>query len=431
MKAVGRYEISDLIGRGNFGEVRKCRDTQTDQIYASKIILKSRIGAHLIKLQGEVNLLMNKSHPYMIKLHDSLETANNYYLILDYIIGGDLSTLIKNKGPIPEIFVKKWIRQIIQCMEFLNEMKIVHRDLKPANILLTHSDYTQSDIKITDFDLSKELLIGESETLIGTPLYSAPEILRPGKHDYRVDVWSLGCMMYELLTARPFFDVRDHHQLIARQLRIKERGVEFENGCGVSEEAKEFIAYMLVYDKENRPFFRDLMNHSYIRFDQARPVENRLSSEAQPEESLSVEANEIFTHFLNEFQRNSALFDEGIDILSRKNVLEGHTLASLALREIDSQLYHLRNLLKERMINSTRFNNLILAIEQKLFSNREFLTSQDFRMSNIPNLGSGSDQILRLVSEKLQSSIAILNLARNQCPENSAILNLLSILSTS
>jgi serine/threonine protein kinase len=415
MKKVDKYLLSEEIGHGMYGIVLKCEDIETRLIYACKQIPKSRIGNHLERLKYQVEFLKNYAHPYLVQLHDARESENNYYLILELVPGGSLDKLLKVHGSFPEVIVKKWVRQIIECMIFLNERRIVHRDMKPANILLTDQDYQKADIKIVDFDLSKKLMEEGTGTRVGTPLYIAPEVLRSENYDYRVDVWSLGCTMYELLTGRYLFQVRDERALIARHERIRSYGVEFEEGCGISQEAQGFIRSMLVYDKEQRPMFSDLIRHSYL-------------TNTRQEESVNIQLNDVYYNFRTEFERNSSLIDNALALLHR-NVFEGYTLASLAITDLERILADLHNLITYNRINSTRFNTLITAINHKLGSSREALRSLSPSLTSAPYLGSPSDQILRLVTDNLRSSLYMLNLARSHLPENSSISELSNLLS--
>jgi len=196
---IGSYIYSTrLVGRGSYSKVYKGYNTTTDQVCAVKVIDKARLTANLVdRLHEEINLMQTLEHPHIANISDFLETMGNFYIILEFCAGGDLSTLIK-KGPMTETLAQKYMSQLAIVLQYLKSKGIVHRDLKPQNILLTKD---QETIKLTDFNFAKITLDSYelSDTLCGTPMYMAPELLAGQSYTDKADLWSVGVIMYELL----------------------------------------------------------------------------------------------------------------------------------------------------------------------------------------------------------------------------------------
>lgn len=215
MTSVGGYNLLTKLGEGKFGEVWRAVKQGTQEVYAVKKISKDRLHNGDTKyLLREVETLISIQCPYVIKFIEPLRTKNSFYIVTEFCEGGDLEKLIKNRGPVSEIIAKKWFKQLLEAIVCFNQLEIVHRDLKLANILLSHADINQADIKISDFGLAR--FIGPAPingTCVGTPLIMAPEVLHQGKYDSAIDIWSLGCVIYEIVSGKSPFNVLSMDQL--------------------------------------------------------------------------------------------------------------------------------------------------------------------------------------------------------------------------
>ena len=144
---------------------------------------------------NEISILTKINHPNIIRFVEMLRTANNYYLVYEYCNGGTLADYIKIKKKLPEDDAIKIFAQLRSAFELLYKEKILHRDLKPTNIL-----FHNGVIKIADFGFCKEMLKDEmTQTMVGSPIYMAPEVLKGSIYDNRADIWSLGVILYEML----------------------------------------------------------------------------------------------------------------------------------------------------------------------------------------------------------------------------------------
>lgn len=170
-----------------------------------KVIKKKNLQSEKL-IQGtllERQVLMSLNHPFILNLHYSFQTTKHLYLIVEHINGGDLFYHLKKKGNFQEKEARFYGAQIILALKYIHSKKIIYRDLKPENILIDKDGY----IKLADFGISK---LNQEENLtysiLGTAEYIAPEIFNESKgYSQEVDVWSLGCLLYELVVGTPPF----------------------------------------------------------------------------------------------------------------------------------------------------------------------------------------------------------------------------------
>jgi serine/threonine kinase 33 len=207
-----KYKFGKVLGKGSFGVVIQAKQLSSAQDFAIKLIQKER-GSQMELIEREVSILQSMDHPHIIHLEEVLETDKKIYLVIELCLGGELSEVIKQKGPFAEEDSRIIIRSLADALAYMHIKGMVHRDLKLENILVTGDD--PLNVKITDFGLAYQMQKGlpgeDGHTLdgtCGTLLYMAPEVLE-NKLAYsdHCDVWSLGVIMYEILCGRvPFYD---------------------------------------------------------------------------------------------------------------------------------------------------------------------------------------------------------------------------------
>ena len=276
-----RYQILELIGKGGYSEVYKAYDTYDHKFIACKLIqlnenwpqeIKQSYIKHTIR---ENLILQNLNHKKIVKLYDTLEINDNSFCnILEYCSGPDLSLYIrKNGGSISEQIAKIIITQILQALIYLNNLtkKIIHYDLKPENILFDND----MSIKITDFGLAKIIepnteFVQLTSQGVGTYWYLPPECFEENKNieiNSKVDIWSLGVILYEIIfNKKPFgHGCSSQKKLVKDKIIQNAYSVEFPENPEISEKCKDFIQNCLKYKQSERYDAFQAFNSEFIQ----------------------------------------------------------------------------------------------------------------------------------------------------------------------
>ncbi|XP_035465837.1 ribosomal protein S6 kinase alpha-5 isoform X3 [Scophthalmus maximus] len=254
---IENFELLKVLGTGAYGKVflvRKVSGHDAGKLYAMKVLKKATIvqkakTAEHTRTERQVLEHIRQS-PFLVTLHYAFQTDTKLHLILDYVNGGELFTHLVQRVRFKEKEVALYIGEIVLALEHLHELGIVYRDLKLENILLDSSGH----IVLTDFGLSKEFdQVERAFSICGTIEYMAPEIVEGGEsgHDKAVDWWSLGVLMYELLTGGSPFTVdgdENSHTDIAK--RISKKDPPFPKDMGPL--AKDLVQRLLIKDPKKR-----------------------------------------------------------------------------------------------------------------------------------------------------------------------------------
>ncbi|XP_063159891.1 serine/threonine-protein kinase MARK1 isoform X1 [Candoia aspera] len=219
---IGNYRLLKTIGKGNFAKVKLARHVLTGREVAVKIIDKTQLNpTSLQKLFREVRIMKILNHPNIVKLFEVIETEKTLYLVMEYASGGEVFDYLVAHGRMKEKEARAKFRQIVSAVQYCHQKCIVHRDLKAENLLLDGD----MNIKIADFGFSNEFTVGNKlDTFCGSPPYAAPELFQGKKYDGpEVDVWSLGVILYTLVSGSLPFDGQNLKELRERVLRGKYR----------------------------------------------------------------------------------------------------------------------------------------------------------------------------------------------------------------
>jgi len=244
---VDDFESLAVIGKGGFGKVLKVRKKGTDKIYAMKIMNKANIvkPKQVQSLLSEKNIMLNDC-PYLIHLHYSFQDAEKVYLVMDLITGGDLGYHLNHKVKFGEKAIKTVVAELVLALEHLHNCGIIYRDLKPENVLMDEEGHAV----LTDFGLSKQL--GDEEdrtaTVCGTPVYLAPEVVKGQRYGKSVDWWSLGVVIYEMISGDNPFYADDFREIIKL---IKDNYIPYPKDT-FSPEATTLLTGLLQRDPEKR-----------------------------------------------------------------------------------------------------------------------------------------------------------------------------------
>ncbi|CDS07382.1 hypothetical protein LRAMOSA01331 [Lichtheimia ramosa] len=194
------FEMLKVLGRGAYGKVTLCRHVESRQLYAMKVLKKASLLVHTKNaehIKSERQILEEVRHPSIVQLMYAFQTEDRLFLILEYAMGGELFTHMATEKMFPERVARFYLAELVLALGHLHSLGIVYRDLKPENCLLDADGH----VMLTDFGLSKVALgDGRANTVCGTAEYMAPEILMEMHYDKCVDWWSLGILMYEMLT---------------------------------------------------------------------------------------------------------------------------------------------------------------------------------------------------------------------------------------
>ncbi|XP_020553479.1 serine/threonine-protein kinase ATG1c isoform X2 [Sesamum indicum] len=262
---VGDYMVGKQIGAGSFSTVWHARHRVHGTEVAIKEIVTARLSPKLQEsLKSEIFILKRINHPNIIRLHDMIEEPGKMYIILEYCKGGDLSMYIQqSQGRVPEATAKHFMQQLAEGLKVLRENNFIHRDLKPQNLLLS-TDGDNCILKIADFGFARSLQPrGLAETLCGSPLYMAPEIMQLQKYDAKADLWSVGTILYQLVTGKtPFTGSNQIHLL---QNIIRSTDLQFPpEAKHLSPHCTDLCKKLLQRNPVARLTFEEFFNHPYL-----------------------------------------------------------------------------------------------------------------------------------------------------------------------
>lgn len=225
------YTFEKLIGGGHFGTVRIAhRHTDPEIKYAVKSILKENIVSDVKLLEEELAILTQVDHPNIVKFHETYMDHRYVHIVMELCNGGELFDKIVEMQRFSEKVAASLMKKIMSAVKHLHENGIVHRDLKPENFIFNEKS-DDAEIKLIDFGLSKRY--GQNQldhpkekmhTIVGTPYYVAPEVLR-GNYDFSCDLWSLGVILYIMLSGYPPFEGDSNKEIFRKVLKQK---VEFD-----------------------------------------------------------------------------------------------------------------------------------------------------------------------------------------------------------
>uniref|UniRef100_A0A8B9GUE4 non-specific serine/threonine protein kinase n=1 Tax=Astyanax mexicanus TaxID=7994 RepID=A0A8B9GUE4_ASTMX len=241
---VGSYRLLKTIGKGNFAKVKLARHILTGR----------EVRALLFR---EVRIMKILNHPNIVKLFEVIETEKTLYLVMEYASGGEVFDYLVAHGRMKEKEARAKFRQIVSAVQYCHQKKIVHRDLKAENLLLD----ADMNIKIADFGFSNEFTLGSKlDTFCGSPPYAAPELFQGKKYDGpEVDVWSLGVILYTLVSGSLPFDGQNLKELRERVLRGKYR-IPFY----MSTDCENLLKRLLVLNPVKRGSLEQIMKDRWM-----------------------------------------------------------------------------------------------------------------------------------------------------------------------
>lgn len=279
-------------------------------------------------MYSEIKILKTLRHPHIVALHDCIESSTHINLIMEYCELGDLSLFIKKREKLSthpathdmarkypsapnsglhEVVIRHFLKQLSSALEFLRSKNYVHRDVKPQNLLLLPSRSVREDygfpvmeasqnslipvaglaslpmLKLADFGFARVLpSTSLADTLCGSPLYMAPEILRYERYDAKADLWSVGTVLYEMVTGRPPFRARNHVELL-RKIEAADDVIKFPREVVISSEMKALVRGLLKRNPVARMSFESFFTQPVVTIDIPGLVEDDIPPPPQPD----------------------------------------------------------------------------------------------------------------------------------------------------
>ena len=212
LNKVRMYELKQMrtIGIGTFGRVKLCIHTPTGRPYALKCLRKRMLVRlnQVNNVRSEHALLSTCNHPFLLKLVAAFQDDDSLYMVLEFVQGGEVYRLLYN-GPLALEQARYYAANVVAAFAYLSSLSVVYRDLKPENLLLSSS----GQLRVVDFGFAKMLPDGKAFTFCGTPDYMAPEMICHRGYGLAVDWWSLGVLVWEMLTCDMPFMPSDHEDI--------------------------------------------------------------------------------------------------------------------------------------------------------------------------------------------------------------------------
>lgn len=246
------------IGRGSTSIVYLAQNLEKTSKFAVKCISKKILKkAHAIRnLINEINIMRRVKHKNLAELHYAYEDEEHVYLVMEYLPYGNLLKRVSDNGSLSEAQIKGFLRDLLQTMNYLHSKDIVHRDLKLENILMT--DENTLDFKIIDFGLAYD---GRSiqKRKCGSPGYVAPEILRNEEYNYKIDIFSIGVILYIMFHGEHPFEASEMSKILKKNLECK-----LKIKKSISKQAKDVILAAMEPYPEKRPDTLKLLEHPWL-----------------------------------------------------------------------------------------------------------------------------------------------------------------------
>ena len=276
-RAIGPYQIGELLGQGACGKVFKGFNLENGQLVAIKqvsmaFVKEDRKG----QIKSEINLLKKLENPRIVKYIECIQSDDHLNIVLEYVENGSLDGLIKKVGQINEKLTAIYIHQVLQGLVYLHSKGVIHRDIKGGNILTTKD----GEVKLADFSVSimlnqEQLSQNKMMSFAGTPYWSSPEVIEEkSKVTSACDIWSLGCTVIELLTGKPpYFDLN----MYAAMIKIVKE--EMPVPATFSPQLQNFLKLCFERDPATRVGASTLLGHEWLSHVQDREALQNLIKE--------------------------------------------------------------------------------------------------------------------------------------------------------
>lgn len=449
----GAYFVEKELGKGSFAVVYRGyqRDNSANQIAVKAVPRSKLINKKLLEnLEIEIAILKKIQHPHIVRLVDCERTSTDFYLVMEFCALGDLTYLMKRrdelvekhpllgtileKYPFPsgkhkglhKAFVLSFLQQLASALSFLRSKNLVHRDIKPQNLLLStpFTDFTNAQefhekgyvgvynlpvMKVADFGFARFLPSSSmADTLCGSPLYMAPEILNYQKYNAKADLWSVGAVLYEMCCGMPPFRASNHMELF-KKIKRANNNITFPSQCDVDPDMQLLISSLLTFDPMERIDFDEFFTNELVSRDLSYYELDNSVPELQKISKSVLESNMFVNEYLEGASENKLNYGRSDGMSEVKNISKTPTSnAHSKVQQIDphiNQKMAIANNKNDRRCSSTE-------LQRRLSSNScTFAGPGDLRRKL--SSGTGTDyqlhQVLRNPSRSSSNSSIVAN----------------------
>ncbi len=260
----GRFEVLKLIGLGGMGAVYKVFDIETKTVLALKLLHKKFCDdvSAIKRFEQEAEAAMRLDHPNLVPVYGhGITEARRAYLLMEYVEGRSLSEVIEEQGSLLEQRAIRILLQICEALSHAHNHNIIHRDIKPSNVILSRTTNDDDFVRVVDFGIAKTVASDDRETkdltqtgdVFGSPSYMSPEHCLGFKLDQRSDIYSFGCLMYEMLAGKPPFAGGNAIQLVLKHLNEKPENLTKRKSSFTNLALEKITLKCLEKQQENRP----------------------------------------------------------------------------------------------------------------------------------------------------------------------------------
>ena len=256
------YQVSkiEVLGKGAFGCVSRALDRETNRIFVVKEIPLCRDHGSEGFTNAEIEVLGSLEHPNVIKLMGFRQTESLLEIFMEYVSGGNISSVIRSFGVLTEVQTRNYTAQILDGLVYLHSRNVIHRDLKGDNILVE----VDGRVKLADFGTAKKTQ-SVAKTVTGTTSFMAPEIIKGTGYDKSVDIWSLGCCVLEMITGKPpFADSPNPYAAMFQIASMTSTETLIPSDRGLSPSLVDFLQQCLRLEPKTRPPARELRAHGWF-----------------------------------------------------------------------------------------------------------------------------------------------------------------------
>jgi len=279
------YEWGRFLGEGTYAKVYEAttKEALRDEGFPKTVAIKcfdrfSMPADDLDILKSEIAIISQIDHPACLKLYEAFDTIQHNFLVMELLSGGDLFKRILDQGSFSETQAAAVVCQVASGLEYMHKKGIVHRDLKPENLM--YKNQTQhAEVKIMNFRLAEKIQSKGFDELAGTPGYIAPEVVAGELYGELVDIWSLGCILYILLSGVPAFLQED----VDEGIMETSYSMTSDAWHSVSAEAKTVVRMMLSYDPSKRVTATELLANPWVEASRETAHWHQLSNRHTPQ----------------------------------------------------------------------------------------------------------------------------------------------------